>query len=196
MTVMSKSSTLTISPLQDSRLRQVTIFDNVKYSLIMLPTPQRYATWLAVLRIFAGIFWLTHGVPKLLNPAFAGRMPDMIRSMGSETTGPYHDFLVHAVVPNANLFAHLVAWGETLTGVSLLLGLLTPVGGAVGFFLALNYFLAKGSYARITDLGGLDAAAMALSFINVVLPTGLIWGLDGLLPASRLRRRSAGKTEA
>ena len=162
----------------------------------MLPTPQRYAAWLAVIRIFAGVFWLTHGVPKLLSPAFAAHMPDMVRDMSSQTTGPYHDFIVHVVLPNGNLFAHLVAWGETLTGVSLLLGLLTPAGGLVGFFLGLNYFLAKGSYAHLTDLGGLDAAAMALSFINIVLPTGLIWGFDGVLSASRLGRRSAGKTQA
>lgn len=123
-------------------------------------------------------------------------MPDFVRGMSSETTGPYHDFIVHVVLQNPTLFAHLVAWGETLTGVSLLLGLLTPAGGAVGFFLALNYFLAKGSYAHITDLGGLDAAAVMLSITNVVLPTGLIWGLDGLLPSSRLGRRSAGKTQA
>jgi len=162
----------------------------------MLSTPQRYATWLAVLRIFTGVFWLTHGVPKLLNPAFAGHMADMVREMSSDASGPYHDFIMHVVLPNATLYAHLVAWGETLTGVSLLLGILTPAGGLVGFFLGLNYYMMKGSYAHLTDLGGLDAAAMALSFVNIVLPTGLTWGLDGMLQASRMGRRSAGKTQA
>ena len=162
---------------------------------VMLPTPQRYATWLAALRIFTGVFWLTHGVPKLLNPSFPAHMADMVRNMSSDASGPYHDFIMNVVLPHASLFAHLVEWGETLTGVSLLLGILTPAGGLVGFFLGLNYFLVKGSYAHITDLGGLDAAAMALSFINIVLPTGLIWGLDGVLPASRLRRGSAVKTQ-
>jgi uncharacterized membrane protein YphA (DoxX/SURF4 family) len=121
-------------------------------------------------------------------------MGDMIRDMSSGTSGPYHDFIVHIVLPNASLFGHLVAWGETLAGVSLLLGILTPVGGVVGFFLALNYYLMKEPYAYLTALGNLDAAAMALSFINFVLPTGLIWGLDGMLFASRLGRKSAGKT--
>jgi uncharacterized membrane protein YphA (DoxX/SURF4 family) len=160
----------------------------------MLPAPQKYATWLVVIRIYTGIFWLTHGVPKLLNPGFAGGMGDMVREASAATSGPYHDFIVHVVLPNATLFAHLVAWGETLTGVSLLLGLFTQVGGSVGVFLALNYFLMKGSYAHVTSLGGLDAAAMALSFVNVVLPTGLMCGFDSMLPASRLGRRSAGKT--
>ncbi len=162
----------------------------------MLPTPQKYATWLGILRICTGIFWLAHGVAKLLNPNFFGPdgMANMLTQRTSGTTGPYHDFLQNVVLPNAGLFSHLVAWGETLTGVSLLLGLLTRVGGVVGMFLALNYFVMHGSYAHITDLGGLDFAALALSFINVVLPTGLIFGLDGMLPRSRVRAQSAGET--
>jgi hypothetical protein len=43
----------------------------------------------------------------------------------------------------------------------------------------------KGSYGHITSLGGLDFAAIALSFINVVLPTGRVFGLDGLRKATR-----------
>ena len=157
----------------------------------MLPLPQTYATWLAVLRIYAGIFWLLHGVPKLLNPNFAkpdGMMAGMIQHALPQTSGAYHDFLVHVVLPNAPLFAHLVAWGETLTGVSLLLGLLTRVGGLVGVLLPLNYWLMKGDFTDFSSLGGLDWAAMALGFINLVLPTGLVFGLDAYL--ARRRRRS------
>ena len=162
----------------------------------MLPNPLKYATWLAVLRIYAGVFWLTHGIPKLLNPQFFGpdgNMVDIIRNSTSNgASGPYVNFLVHVVLPNATLFSHLVAWGETLAGVSLLLGLLTPVGAIVGMFLAFNYFMMKGSYAHITSLGGLDFAAIMLSFINVALPTGLVAGFDGVM--WRTRRPAAGKS--
>jgi uncharacterized membrane protein YphA (DoxX/SURF4 family) len=160
----------------------------------MLPSPQTYSTWLAVLRIFTGIFWLTHGVPKLLNPKFFGSdgmMAGMLHEASAHSSGLYNVFLTQVVLPNANLFSHLVAWGETLVGVSLLLGLFSQVGGFFGVFLPLNYFLMKGSYAHVTDLGGLDAAAMALGFINLVLPTGLVFGLDGLMPISTRRSRSA-----
>lgn len=164
----------------------------------MLPNPVKYATWLAVLRIYAGVFWLTHGIPKLLNPQFFGPQGFMVTLIRDNTSnggsGAYAAFLTHVVIPNADLFSHLVAWGETLTGVSLLLGLLTPVGGVVGMFLAFNYFMTKGSYAHITALGGLDFAAIMLSFINVALPTGLVAGFDGVMWASRTRRPAAGKT--
>lgn len=157
----------------------------------MLPLSQTYATWLAVLRIYTGVFWLFHGVPKLLNPRFAtpgGMMSGMIQQNVAQSSGPYHDFLVTVVLPHAALFAHLVAWGETLTGVSLLLGLLSRVGGLVGVFLPLNYWLMKSGYSEWSTLGGLDWAAMALSFTHLVLPTSLVLGVDALI-ARRPRRR-------
>ncbi|MBV8163044.1 MAG: DoxX family protein [Candidatus Eremiobacteraeota bacterium] len=162
----------------------------------MLPPPRTYAVWLAVIRIYTGVFWLSHGVPKLLNPKFvgaSGMMAGMLREATGQGHGLYNDFLIHVVLPNAGLFSHLVAWGETLTGVSLLLGLFTRVGGVVGVFLPLNYFMMKGSYGDITAIGSLDIAAAALSFIHVVLPTGLVAGLDAMLPRSRVSRPVAGE---
>lgn len=154
----------------------------------MLPASQKYDTWLAVIRIATGASWLAHGIPKLLNPNFFGAngsMAGMLSQSTAQGSGPYNAFLQNVVVPNAGLFSHLVAWGETLTGVSLLLGLLTPVGGVAGMFLGLNYFLMHGSLGHITSLGGLDFAAILLSFVNVVLPTGRVFGLDRLWKATR-----------
>lgn len=161
----------------------------------MLPAAQKYATWLAVVRIFTGAFWLSHGIPKLMNPQFFGPdgMAGMVSQNAAQGSGPYNAFLQNVVLQNPVLFSHLVAWGETLTGVSLLLGLLTRVGGIVGMFLTLNYFLMKGSYAHITSIGGLDAAGFALSFISAVLPTGLVFGLDQLLRSRRVTN-SAGES--
>jgi uncharacterized membrane protein YphA (DoxX/SURF4 family) len=160
----------------------------------MLPSAQTYATWLAVFRIYTGVFWLAHGIPKLLNPHFFGpngMMTTMITQSSADTSGFYHTFLQTVVLPNAALVSHLVAWGETLTGVSLLLGLLTRLGGVVGMFLPLNYFLMKGSFA-VTGLGGMDISALALSFVSVALPTGLIWGIDGAIKASRAKQPVSG----
>src|SRR5579864_7182773 len=150
----------------------------------MLPLAQTYASWLAVLRIVTGIFWLLHGVPKILNPQFAtqhGMMANMLQQAVPGSSGAYASFLTHVVLPNASLFAHLVAWGETLTGVSLVLGLFSRVGGFFGVFLPLNYWLMKNGWAHMGDWSGLDLAMVALSAINLVLPTGLVFGLDGYL---------------
>ncbi len=163
----------------------------------MLPNPQSYANWLALIRIYTGFSWLLHGVPKLLNPNFAGpngMMAGILRESTATSSGPYHDFIVNVVLPNSTLFGHLVAWGETLTGVSLLLGLLTRLGGFFGVFLPLNYWLMKSSYAHLGEYASLEVLTIALSFINLVLPTGLVLGLDGRLNRWWRTRKLRGKT--
>jgi hypothetical protein len=49
----------------------------------------------------------------------------------------------------------------------------------------LNYWLSKGSYANLNGYAGLDMAAIALSAINLALPTGLVAGVDGMLAARK-----------
>jgi len=157
----------------------------------MLPSASRYADVLAGLRIFTGLAWLSHGIGKLSNPQWGspgGGFVNFVGDMAHDTSGPYHDFIMNFVLPHANVFSGLVAWGETLTGVSLLIGLLTRLGGTVGAFLPLNYWAAKSGFLQWSSIGGLDLATAALSIVNVLLPTGLVWGLDGLIAA---RKKSA-----
>lgn len=154
----------------------------------MLPSSSRYAAVLAGLRIFTGLAWFSHGFGKLTNPQFAapgGFFEKILQQMASGTSGPYHDFLVNVVLTHPALFSTLVAWGETLTGVSLVLGLFSRFGGAVGVFLALNYWAAKGAFTDWTSIGGLDLVHAALSLVNAILPTGLVFGLDGIIASRR-----------
>jgi len=144
-----------------------------------------FATWFAILRIYAGLFWLAHGVPKFLNgPMFMppnGFMGQMIARATLSSSGFYHDFLLNIVTPNINTFAELVRLGEVLVGLSLVFGLLTRVGGIVGCFLALNYMAAAGEFRSVTTMGTLDAAAFVLSFLMIVVPAGRIFGVDAVL---------------
>jgi uncharacterized membrane protein YphA (DoxX/SURF4 family) len=159
----------------------------VSYNVAM--DVRRYGLWLLLLRLYAGLFWLSHGWQKLTNPGWAapgGMMAAFVSKMVADTHGAYHDFVTGTVLPNVAIFAHLVAWGETLTGISLLLGLLTPVGAIGGVFLALNYASAKGF--KLDALFGTDALAIAISFLCLVLPVGKVAGLDAIL----FRSRAAG----
>ncbi len=47
------------------------------------------------------------------------------------------------VIPHEQLFAVLVALGETLAGAALLLGILTHVAAGVGIFMVGNFLFAK-----------------------------------------------------
>lgn len=144
-----------------------------------------YATWFTILRIYAGVFWLSHGIPKFLDSAMFmppnGMMPKMIAQGAGSQTGFYHDFLVNTVTPNITIFAELVRLGEVLTGCALLLGIFTRFGGLVGCFLALNYGLTDGSFHHWAGIGTLDAVAFVLSFMMLVVPAGRVGGVDALL---------------
>lgn len=143
-----------------------------------------YASWFTALRIYAGIFWLAHGIPKFLNAAAFmppdGFMPMAVQKAISSQTGFYHDFLSNVVLPNIGIFAELVRLGEVLTGCSLLFGLWSRFGGVVGCFLALNYMALNGEFASWTTIGTLDAVAFVLSFLMIVVPAGRVAGVDGL----------------
>ncbi len=153
-----------------------------------MPSTETTAKWLAVLRIYAGAFWLIHGVPKFLGPQFLGYLPEAAHKLAAGPPGPYHTFLVGTVVPHADLFAQMMRAGEVLVGVSLLLGLVTRAGAIGGMFLALNYMLAKGAMGVIDTYASLDAAAFALSFFNLVLPTAAVLSVDSRLRGRRRRR--------
>ena len=150
-----------------------------------MPSHWTYASWFTLLRIYAGAFWLVHGVPKFLNaPAFmppGGFMPQFVQKAASTQTGFYHDFLANVVIPNMALFAELTRLGEVLAGCSLLLGIWTRLGGFAGCFLALNSLAAQGELTKWSTIGSLDAVAFMLSFMMLAVPAGRVAGVDALL---------------
>jgi len=50
--------------------------------------------------------------------------------------------LEQIVLPNAKLFAWMVAWGEVLVGISLIVGLLTGIAAFFGGFMNASFLLA------------------------------------------------------
>ncbi len=149
-----------------------------------LLSDRTYAFWLALLRIFLGIFWIMHSLPKFTTGFFMppdgifGKMAER-GAMGS--TGAYHTFLVNAVIPNIYVFANLVRFGEMLVGVLLFLGLLTRLGGFGGMFLLTNYMLVQGEMTSLQGWTTLDGLAFVLCALNFVVPTGRMIGFDAFL---------------
>jgi thiosulfate dehydrogenase [quinone] large subunit len=143
-----------------------------------------YGGWLAIVRVVTGCIWLAHGISKFTQSA--SFMPPngtivMYVQRGLQTAGPaYHGFLVGVVQPNLALFAELVRLGEVLVGISLVLGVLSRVGGFFGIVLTLNYIAARGHMFSSSALQSNDFALLTLSFISLVLPTGRVLGVDAL----------------
>ena len=141
--------------------------------------------------------WLSYGVDKFRRPFMPpnGYMVDFLEKAAHRTSGLYHDYIVHIVLPHAVIFAQLSRWGEVLVGLSLLLGLFARVGGLGGVLLALNYM--PGNYAfwnyQIPLLQLPDAQVMAMSAVSLFISTGAVLGLDGNVQrlAARLTLRRA-----
>jgi uncharacterized membrane protein YphA (DoxX/SURF4 family) len=144
-----------------------------------------YASWFTVLRLYAGLFWLSHGIPKFLNSSAymppSGYMPQAVQKGIMSQAGFYHDFLLNVVTPNIATFAELVRLGEVLVGCSLLLGIFTRFGGLVGCFLALNYMGMNNEFTDWKTIGSLDAVAFMLSFMMLAVPAGRVAGIDAML---------------
>lgn len=149
-----------------------------------LPSATSYGFWLAVFRIYTGAFWLMHGIPKWTQSASFmppnGLMTQFLNDAITHTTGPYQWFLSDVVLKNAWLFAEVVRTGEVMAGVLLFFGLFSRWGGAIGVLLSLNYLSASGGLMHLRYWDTINSAALVLSFMNVVLPTGLVLGIDGM----------------
>ena len=171
----------------------------------MLPSPRTYGFWLALVRIYTGFFWLDHGVGKLrAQPPFGapgGQMAQFIAAQTAHAHGAYAQFLTTVVQPNLSSFAYAVMLGEMTAGALLIAGLFTRFGALIGVVLAVNYWLAKGGFdavsAASTGVHGLAASAgfemcaAVLTAISLVLPTGRVFGIDGLWPKRPPVRRAA-----
>ncbi len=109
--------------------------------------------WLLV-RLYVGWGWLQAGWEKLHNPAWVGGRAGtglhgflvgaLVKATGSNPAvqGWYAAFLRDFVMHHTVVFSYMVALGETVVGVALLLGLVTGISAFCGAFMNMNYLLA------------------------------------------------------
>jgi len=146
--------------------------------------------WL-LLRVWLGYQWLTAGLHKLADPKWmeTGQAVQgyWMRAAGlAPGTQPlikygwYEAFIRWLATSGQNVwFAKLVAVGEFLVGVSLILGLFTLVGAMAGAFMNLNYMLAGTTSTN-------PVLYTAAILIMVAGPAAWYWGLDRIvLPTLR-----------
>lgn len=107
-----------------------------------------------VVRVWLGWQWLQAGIHKVGAPAWtgenagaavAGFVNGAIAKAAGENPvvqGWYASFLENFVLPNTKLFGYLVAYGEVLVGIGLILGAFTGFAALAGAFMNLNFMLA------------------------------------------------------
>ncbi|HEY1014760.1 MAG TPA: DoxX family membrane protein [Herpetosiphonaceae bacterium] len=154
-----------------------------------------------VLRLWLGYEWLSAGLPKVfgegsaawigpkagaavtgfLKGALARAQFDPVKNPMPEVSGWYADFISSVALPNAALFSYLVAFGEVLVGLALILGLFTRFSAAAGGLMNLNYLL--------SGVSGLNPLMLIASVVIIMFPAPAAgWiGLDRLV-SPRLAR--------
>jgi thiosulfate dehydrogenase [quinone] large subunit len=149
------------------------LFDNEKMAFF----------WLVV-RIYVGWQWLSAGWEKLyssvwVGPDAGGALSGFINGALSKAAGAHPDvqgwyayFLQHIVLPHANLWSHMVTYGEVIIGVALIIGAFTGIAALFGLFMNLNYLL---------------AGTVSINPILFVFSIGLIlaWRISGYIGVDR-----------
>ena len=108
----------------------------------------------AIVRIYLGWQWLSSGWGKVQNPAWVGAeaggavrgflMGALERAQGERPSVPgwYAWMIENIFLPNAAFFGHMVAFGELLVGIALIVGFLTGISAFLGGLMNITFLLA------------------------------------------------------
>lgn len=138
--------------------------------------------YLLPLRLWVGLSFILAGQNKLgkgnWGAEYAPNVKGFVSSNLDNSYSFYRPFLEDIVLPNVQVFAVLVTWGELMFGILVLLGLFTRLGCAVGIFIILNFTFAVG---RGIWLPGMDAAYIWALLTLLVAGAGRTVGLDSVI---------------
>ncbi|HET6318658.1 MAG TPA: DoxX family protein [Chloroflexota bacterium] len=140
---------------------------------------------LALVRMGLGVLLLISAMDKLGKGWLRNgdAMTQTIQQTLPKTEAFYKPFLEGTVLPNATMYSQLVAIGELVSGVSLVLGLFTRLGAIVCMWLMLNYMAMKGTMFHQYLVGPTysDRIYFVVGLACALAGAGLALGLDRAL---------------
>jgi thiosulfate dehydrogenase (quinone) large subunit len=120
-------------------------FQEPRLARFLFSSPRASWIWLVV-RLYVGYEWITAGWEKVTASAWTGAQAGTALSgfvqNGIKASTGAHPAVQNVVLPHASVFSYLVAFGELLVGVGLILGALTGVAAFFGIVMNANYLLA------------------------------------------------------
>ena len=132
---------------------------------------------LVILRIGVGIMFAIAAWGKVTaGSSWPGRMIGFINFQAEKSYEFYRAFLEAVVIPNPSLFGYFVAYAEVLVALSLILGLFTRWGAALGLFLVANFLMAKGGPFWMPSAN--DPMYILTLIVLALTESGRIFGLD------------------
>lgn len=139
---------------------------------------------LALLRFLVGVMWWQQSLWKV-PPNYGGLIYWMKQMVAHAAIPAQGDFVGNVLIPNIAIVGPLVYAGEVAVAVSLMLGLLSRLGGLVGLLMALNLWL--GEYSTPGEWPWTYFFLVLLQAWFVIDPPGRCLGADVLL-GSRVGR--------
>lgn len=147
---------------------------------------------LTIIRLYVGYSWLTAGFGKISNGFDAS---GFLQGAVAKATGDHPavqawwaSFLEGVAIPNAGIFSFLVAWGEFLVGLGLILGCLTTA--AAFFGIIMNFaFLFSGTVSTNAQM------VLLTTFILIAGYNAGKIGLDRFV-IPFIRKQTKGKLNA
>ena len=153
-----------------------------------------------VVRMYVGYEWLVAGIEKVTNPAWFGSgagaaLKGFVAGAVSKTAGAHPDvqmwyasFLKGTVLPNLVTWSNMVAVGEVLVGVGLIVGAVTGIAAFFGLFMNLNFML--------SGTVSINPILFTLSiFLILAWRVAGYWGIDKyVLPRLYSRSRLNGSS--
>ncbi len=134
---------------------------------------------IAILRVGMGLNFLFAAYDKLRRESYAESMDFIFNVHWKDAAYSfYRPFIDAVVLPNLELFAALVTYGELAIAVGLIFGVLTRAATIAAIFLNLNIIFASGGV--ILSLNA-DVGFILLSTILFVGAAGRNGGVDSLL---------------
>lgn len=161
------------------------------------PTIHRTRAAIVWLRIISSLAWLDSaliGKDAKLAPGFlsGGGLAKSINEkfLHTAVTPGVASFLQNTVVPHAQMFAVMVAFGDLAIGVSLLFGVFTRLGAALAILRGVNNIMVAGGAGA--DTIGFNCMLITAGVICIATGAGRRYGIDGALlrrwPDSKLLR--------
>lgn len=119
-------------------------------SRFLFANPKMAWFWLIV-RVYVGYEWLITGWDKVQSPVWTGdkagvAVTGFLKGALAKTAGEHPDvagwyasFIEKVALPNAHTFSYLVAYGELLIGIAMIVGIFVGISAFFGTFLNLNF---------------------------------------------------------
>jgi thiosulfate dehydrogenase [quinone] large subunit len=134
-------------------MARTTFYPEPKVSQFVFASKYMAPFW-TVVRVYLGWLWLNAGWHKVSDPRWVGSeagtaVSGFLRGAITKSTGDaptvtgwYAWIVEHVFLPVAPLFSYLVAFGEVLIGIALIVGFLTGLMAFLGGLLNVSFMLA------------------------------------------------------